>query len=52
VLNRLAPVDLITDSGIEGVMGTYMGAFVEIDHSDGSRPFSDPVLIYSLTDGG
>jgi hypothetical protein len=28
-----------------------MGAFVEVDHADGSPPFSDPVQIYSLTDG-
>jgi hypothetical protein len=32
-------------------MGTYMSAFIEVDHSDGLPPFSDPVRIYSLTEG-
>ena len=32
-------------------MGTYMDAFIEIDYDEGSPPFSDPVHIYSLTEG-
>jgi hypothetical protein len=32
-------------------MGTYMSAFIEVDHGDGLPPFSDPMQIYSLTEG-
>src|SRR5579884_3362369 len=32
-------------------MGTYMSAFIEVDHGDGSPPFSDPVQTHSLTEG-
>lgn len=32
-------------------MGTYMSAFIEVDHSGGSPSFTDPVQIYSLTEG-
>jgi hypothetical protein len=32
-------------------MGTYMSAFIEVDHSNGLLRFSDPVQIYSLTEG-
>lgn len=32
-------------------MGTYMAAFIEIDHGDQQPPFSDPVQIQSLADG-
>ena len=32
-------------------MGTYMSAYVEVDHGDGSPPFADPVQIHSLTEG-
>jgi hypothetical protein len=33
------------------LMGTYMSAFIEVDHSESSRPFSDPTQIFSLTEG-
>ncbi|MBI1900383.1 MAG: hypothetical protein HYS13_04610 [Planctomycetia bacterium] len=32
-------------------MGTYLSAFIEVDHGDRSPPFSDPEQIYSLTEG-
>lgn len=32
-------------------VGTYMAAFIEVDHGDGQPPFSDPVTIHSLVDG-
>jgi hypothetical protein len=32
-------------------MGTYMSAFIEVDHSDVLPPFSDTVQICSLTEG-
>jgi hypothetical protein len=32
-------------------MGTYMNAYIEVDHGDGSPPFSDPVMVLSLTEG-
>jgi hypothetical protein len=32
-------------------MGTYMNAFIEVDYGDGRPPFSDPVQIYTLTEG-
>ena len=32
-------------------MGTYMSAYIEVDHGEHSPPFSDPVQIHSLTEG-
>jgi hypothetical protein len=32
-------------------MGTYMSAFIEVDHSTTLPPFSDPTQIFSLTEG-
>jgi hypothetical protein len=32
-------------------MGTYMSAYVEVDGSKTSAPFTDPHLVHSLTDG-
>lgn len=32
-------------------MGTYMAAYIEVDHSEGSPPFTDPMQVYSLTQG-
>lgn len=32
-------------------MGTYMSAYIEVDHGDRSPPFSDPVQVHSLTEG-
>lgn len=32
-------------------MGTYMSAYIEVDYGDRTPPFSDPVQVYSLTEG-
>ena len=32
-------------------MGTYMSAYVEVDHGERSPPFTDPTQVYSLTNG-
>jgi hypothetical protein len=32
-------------------VGTYMSAYIEVDHGDRSPPFSDPVKVHSLTEG-
>jgi hypothetical protein len=32
-------------------MGTYMSAYLEVDHGIDLAPFTDPTQIYSLTDG-
>jgi hypothetical protein len=32
-------------------VGTYMSAYIEVDHGDRSPPFSDPVQVQSLTEG-
>jgi hypothetical protein len=32
-------------------MGTYMSAYIEVDHGNQSQPFSDPMQIYSFTEG-
>src|SRR5262249_33711861 len=35
----------------ETAVGTYMSAYVEVDHGEGSPPFSDPMQVHSLTEG-
>jgi hypothetical protein len=32
-------------------MGTHMSAYIEVDYGEGSPPFTDPVQVYSLTEG-
>jgi hypothetical protein len=33
------------------IVGTYMSAFIEVDHGDRSPPFSDPAMVQSLSEG-